>query len=85
MNNKYQCPCCCYYTFDEPLGNTFADCPVCFWKDDGVQLNDPNYEGGANNMSLNQARENFKKYGVIDPELKEHVRLPKREELEIVD
>ena len=77
---KYQCPCCEHYTLDEP-DNTFQICPVCFWENDGVQLNDPDYEGGANKMSLNQARKNFKEFGVIDLQFKEHVRAPLEEEL----
>ncbi|ARP50579.1 hypothetical protein B6259_06620 [Ruminococcaceae bacterium CPB6] len=31
-------------------------CPVCGWEDDGVQLDEPDLEGGANEMSLNEAR-----------------------------
>lgn len=80
--DKYECPCCGYYTFDEKPNNTFQICPVCYWEDDGIQLNDFDYEGGANNMSLNQARRNFKTYGVIDLEFREQVRPPLKEELE---
>ena len=65
-SDKYQCPCCKHYTLDGKPNNTFQTCSVCFWEDDGVQLNDPDYEGGANHMSLNQARRNFKEFGVID-------------------
>ena len=79
--DKYQCPCCGYYTLDERPDNTFQICPVCFWEDDGVQLNDPDYEGGANEMSLNQARRNFKDFGAIDLRFREQVRAPLKEEL----
>ena len=37
---------------------------VCFWEDDGVQFNDPDYEGGANEVSLRQARDNYREIGV---------------------
>ncbi|MGM9508121.1 CPCC family cysteine-rich protein [Larkinella sp. GY13] len=79
--DKYKCPCCGYLTLDVKADNTFQICPVCFWEDDGVQLNDPTYEGGANNISLDQARENFKKYGAIEEQFKEYVRPPYEEEM----
>ena len=79
--SKYECPCCEYYTLDDKPDNTFQICPVCFWEDDGVQLNDLDYEGGANEMSLNQARKNFKELRVIDLQFKEQVRPPLEEEL----
>lgn len=78
---KYKCPCCDHYTLDDKPDNTFQICPVCYWEDDGVQLNDPSYEGGANVMSLNQARVNFKEFGVIDLQFKEKVRPPLEDEL----
>lgn len=28
-------------------------CDVCGWENDGVQLDDPDYPGGANELSLN--------------------------------
>ena len=62
---KYQCPCCEHYTLNEQADNTFQLCPVCYWEDDGVQLNDPEYEGGANKVSRNQARINFKKMASV--------------------
>lgn len=34
-------------------------CPVCKWFHDIVQEEDPDYEGGENFMSLNQAREAY--------------------------
>ena len=40
-NKKYRCPCCGYYTFDEP--NSFEICDVCFWQDDGIQSDKPDY------------------------------------------
>lgn len=78
---KYQCPCCDYYTLSEKAGNTFQLCPVCFWEDDGVQLNDTTYTGGANELSLQESRLNFKKYGYSDENFKNLVRVPSEEEL----
>lgn len=31
-------------------------CDVCDWCDDAIQENDPDYKGGANHMSLNEAK-----------------------------
>lgn len=59
-SNTY-CPCCRIFDHGEKIGNTFLICPICDWEDDGVQLEHPDYEGGANALSLNQVREMFKK------------------------
>ena len=53
---KYKCPCCGFYTFDEKPNGNYDICPVCFWEDDPIQLEDNEYEGGANRVSLVQAR-----------------------------
>jgi hypothetical protein len=71
---KYPCPCCGYKTFDEPPDNHFEICPVCFWEDDGIQLADPDYEGGANKVSLRQAQQNFMAFGACRGEMLSHVR-----------
>jgi hypothetical protein len=34
-------------------------CPICEWENDGVQYDDPDYEGGANKVSLNQAKKEW--------------------------
>ena len=52
---SYICPVCGIYMFDS--AGEFDICPVCNWEDDPVQLDDPDEEGGANRMSLNQDRE----------------------------
>lgn len=49
---------------------------VCFWEDDPVQLEDQDFEGGANVPSLKQARENFKKIGACDANAVASVRKP---------
>lgn len=36
-------------------------CPVCEWQNDLVQLSKPDWDGCANKMSLNEAREAFRK------------------------
>jgi hypothetical protein len=76
----HACPCCGYLTLPEPPAGTFDICPVCFWEDDNVQFNDPDFEGGANEVSLNQARANFREHGVSEPRFKRQVRPPRPEE-----
>lgn len=48
------CPVCGSYRFSEK--GAYEICPVCGWEDDPVQFKDPDYEGGANGKSLNEAR-----------------------------
>jgi Cysteine-rich CPCC len=67
VSARYPCPCCGNVTLDEAPPGTFAICSVCSWEDDNVQFHDPDYEGGANRVSLNQARRNFRERGVIEP------------------
>ena len=51
---------------EEPSGS-FEIYPVCFWEeDDGVQFENPDMEGGANSVSSNQAKSNFKRINAID-------------------
>lgn len=35
-------------------------CEVCGWEDDELQNDDPQFDGGANDMSLEQAREAYR-------------------------
>lgn len=51
-----KCPCCGQTTVGE-----YEICDLCSWENDPIQLDDPEYSGGANRMSLNEAREAFKK------------------------
>jgi len=48
------CPCCGSRVLTT-LGR-YEICEVCEWEDDPVQSADPDYTGGANKLSLNQAR-----------------------------
>ncbi|UEL49765.1 hydrolase [Terrisporobacter hibernicus] len=57
---KYACPCCGNLSLDEKPPGTFEICKICGWEDDEVQYNEPDYEGGANEISLNKARELYK-------------------------
>lgn len=78
---RYHCPCCEYLTFYESPPGTFEICPVCGWEDDDAQLRDPTYEGGANSVSLEQARINFVTIGASDKKFLNSVRKPFVEEI----
>lgn len=62
MNKKskkrilYSCPCCGESTLPERPPGTFEICSICNWEDDLVQFNDIDYRGGANKISLREAR-----------------------------
>ncbi len=60
---KFRCPCCGYITLttNEPLD--YEICPICFWENDPIQNDDENYRGGANTISLSEARANFVNLG----------------------
>jgi ribonuclease HII len=78
---RFACPCCGYFTLlAEPPG-TFCHCEVCWWEDDPLQFADPDYEGGGNAPSLNQAQDFFRTIGVSDPHLKGHERAPRADEM----
>ncbi|MBR1443567.1 MAG: hypothetical protein IJ583_08545 [Firmicutes bacterium] len=51
------CPVCGRYEFEED--NDFDICTCCGWENDGVQEKDHNYAGGANELSVNEARIEF--------------------------
>ncbi len=59
MNPNKQCSCCGQYTLEKD--SIFEICKVCGWQDDGLQNDNPDYKGGANKMSLNEAKEAYKK------------------------
>lgn len=51
---KIKCPCC-----GQTMVGEYDICDICSWENDPVQLKDRDYSGGANQMSLNQAKEAF--------------------------
>ena len=87
MANEYKgypCPCCGFLTMDGPEAGSFDICPVCNWEDDDVQFNNINFTGGANEESLNQARENFKKFGASSLRFIKKVRAPDPDEIPLM-
>lgn len=70
---KKKCPCCGYYTIE---GDFYDICPVCFWEDDPIQRDNIDYTGGANDVPLREARENYKIFKSSDKRSKKLVREP---------
>jgi hypothetical protein len=77
----YPCPCCGFLTRSELDYGTFEICPICRWEDDDVQFNNPNFRGGANRESLNEARENYKRIGAKSERFIKQVRGPLPDEI----
>ena len=71
---RYACPCCGYKTLTYKERGSYEICHVCRWEDDGVQFDDPDFEGGANQYSLRQAQSDF--LSQFQKEKVETVRLP---------
>jgi uncharacterized Zn finger protein (UPF0148 family) len=62
---RVRCSCCGHATLTERDG--FEICPVCGWEDDRVQAGDPTLAGGANRVSLHEARASYARIGRADP------------------
>lgn len=75
---RYKCSCCGCYTLREESDDI---CRVCAWQEDIVQRKDPDYVSGPNEVSLNQARKNFKLFGVSEKRFIGKGRKPFAEEL----
>jgi hypothetical protein len=68
-------------TLSEGTHETFEICPVCNWEDDDVQFNNPDFRGGANQESLNEAKKNYKKFGASAQKYIKAVRPPLPDEI----
>ncbi|MFN8817441.1 MAG: CPCC family cysteine-rich protein [bacterium] len=53
------CPCCGSKSISSAGG--YEICPVCGWEDDPTQAAEPEYKGGANRDSLNEARSKWQR------------------------
>ena len=49
----YKCKCC----GEDDIPFDFEICRVCGWQSDPVQNHDPDFEGGAHELSLNQYKD----------------------------
>ena len=62
MAPQFQCPCCDYVSLAER--SHFDICDVCFWEDDGLDVDQLDVYSGPNHMTLRAGRANF--YAPLD-------------------
>jgi hypothetical protein len=80
---KGRCEVCGFYTFKNTERDSFEICEVCFWEDDGFNDNPDEVRGGPNqDLSLNQARANFKQFGAYSQHAAQYTRRPHEDELQ---
>lgn len=48
------CPVCEEYSFE--FSDDYDICPICGWENDGLQRDQEDYWGGANDLSVNEAK-----------------------------
>ncbi|HBR30481.1 MAG TPA: hydrolase [Clostridiales bacterium] len=78
---KYKCFCCGFRTLEHnPEDPTLEICPVCFWGNDPLQNEKPDYLGGANDLSLNQSKINYQRFNAVEERFIKYVRKPLPEE-----
>lgn len=54
-----KCPVCGEYEF--AMDDDYDVCEVCGWENDGLQMDEPDYRGGANPESLNERKAEWEK------------------------
>ena len=59
-----QCPCCDYFVLGRR--GSYDPCPVCYWEDDGQDMDRLDDVSAQNHISLRQARNNFRRIGACD-------------------
>lgn len=69
---RYLCPCCDFVTLPE-RGN-YLICPVCFWEDDGQDLDAIDQPSGPNRgITLRAGRVNFEQFGACEKAMVKYV------------
>lgn len=72
---REQCPCCDYIALAER--GSYQICPVCFWEDDGQDIDEPDTPSGPNHgLTLRDGRRNFALSGACEPDMARHVLPP---------
>ncbi|MFK8035290.1 MAG: CPCC family cysteine-rich protein [Hyphomicrobiales bacterium] len=79
--HKFPCACCGHLVRYQLEYGSHNICVVCGWQDDESQTIEPDYAGGANDESLNEAKENYREIGAMSKDALEWVRKPKPEEI----
>lgn len=69
--NELQCPCCDYFTLSKR--GEYDICPICFWEDDGLDIDQPDQYSGPNHKTLREGRKDFERYGACDSSMTKHV------------
>lgn len=59
LNENHKCPVCGKFEFDHRLSCEI--CEICGWQDDVFDEDDPDSISGANQMSVDEAREAYSK------------------------
>jgi hypothetical protein len=72
---RHPCPACGYYVFSE-FNAQEEICPICFWQNDLTDLETMYEPVGPNNVSLEEAQQNFAKFGAVEERFAPKVRRP---------
>lgn len=79
---RIKCPCCGNFTIEDSGEEVIVDiCPVCYWQYDIVGQEKVTISIGPNKVSLNEAKENYIKFGASTQQLKQFVRKVNEHEL----
>ena len=69
---KHQCPCCDFITL--PERGEYLICPVCFWEDDGQDIDALDEPSGTNHgLTLGRGRSNFQQFGAFQETMVKYV------------
>jgi hypothetical protein len=68
------CPCCDYVSLAE-RGN-YLICPICFWEDDGQDVDQLDELSRPNHITLREGRANFAKFGACNERMVPNVCSP---------
>lgn len=63
-----QCPVCDYFSL--PKRGDYDICRICFWEDDGLDVDRLDVHSGPNHATLREARANFLRVGACDPKVR---------------
>lgn len=74
------CPCCGYITIPNKGDALAYVFPVCFWEIDLFIKSEKEPSDLNHDLTLIEARENYKRFGAVKSYLKEHCREPGQNE-----